>query len=393
MCFASHPPFIHSQKDKKRKSVPTRRQVPSVKENLGNDPQPPKQQPAAAADGRTRKRTRLPFTDKKLAVGSPFVAALDSEAAAASKATATAVAVTAKPVPRKATNMSLYSFFDVKSTKRATSPSYKKSHAASSSNPTTPPRPAPVTAVTMAARSTQSPNYQTKCTELERLLQDKNEQLAAVSNNRTIVHTALQQALQKRQDELTAVKSELQQQNTASRGVMEELVRHDATAQAVAVRERLAVDGARLGRIVYARAGLRSVETWEDGQASKQLAKRQAGVVEKRQALERRHAAAKKAAKAVQEQKEKPAATDEDADLIGGIQVRTPLEATEAVESVRFHLSNVKRLEKELAVEEQTLNDEKCAHIRALKRVASEDSSRFRSRPKVRRTVVVLLVD
>jgi tousled-like kinase len=73
----------------------------------------------------------------------------------------------------------------------------------------------------------------------------------------------------------------------------------------------------------------------------------------------------------------------DETDLVGGIHVRTPLEAMEAFESVRFHLSNVRRQEKELVLEDQTLNDEKCAHIRALKRVASEDSSRFRSRPKL----------
>jgi hypothetical protein len=40
-------------------------------------------------------------------------------------------------------------------------------------------------------------------------------------------------------------------------------------------------------------------------------------------------------------------------------------------------------MERELAEEEMALNDEKGAHIRALKRVASEDASRFRTRPKV----------
>jgi tousled-like kinase len=170
---------------------------------------------------------------------------------------------------------------------------------------------------------------------------------------------------------------------------LEDLSRSDAAREARELRERLATDGARLGKIVYTRAGMRSVETWEDGRASKQLMLRKTVLQEKRRTLEQRQTAAKRVIKQVEESKENQsdvsASSDHDeTDLVGGIHVRTPLEAMEAFESVRFHLSNVRRQEKELVLEDQTLNDEKCAHIRALKRVASEDSSRFRSRPKVR---------
>jgi hypothetical protein len=228
-----------------------------------------------------------------------------------------------------------------------------------------------------------------RCQELERLCQDRDEQLAAVSNNRTIVHTALQQALVKTQKEMANVKAEQQVFAATSRRVLEDLSRSDAAREARELRERLATDGARLGKIVYTRAGMRSVETWEDGRASKQLLLRKTVLQEKRQTLEQRQAAAKRVIKQVEESKENQsdvsASSDHgETDLVGGIHVRTPLEAMEAFESVRFHLSNVRRQEKELVLEDQTLNDEKCAHIRALKRVASEDSSRFRSRPKVR---------
>jgi tousled-like kinase len=170
-----------------------------------------------------------------------------------------------------------------------------------------------------------------------------------------------------------------------SRRVLEDLSRSDAAREARELRERLATDGARLGRIVYTRAGMRSVETWEDGRASKELLKRKTALQEKRLVLEQRQTAAKRVIKQVEESKENQsdASDPDDTDLVGGIHVRTPLEAMECFESVRFHLSNVRRQEKELVLEDQTLNDEKCAHIRALKRVASEDSSRFRSRPKL----------
>ena len=60
------------------------------------------------------------------------------------------------------------------------------------------------------------------------------------------------------------------------------------------------------------------------------------------------------------------------------------LDAMEAEESVTTHLSMLHKKEVELAEEERTLRAEKEAHIRELKRVASEDASRFKSRPKVR---------
>ena len=68
---------------------------------------------------------------------------------------------------------------------------------------------------------------------------------------------------------------------------------------------------------------------------------------------------------------------------MGGLVISNRLEATEALKSVEYHLSDLSRREKELIREEQALNLEKAAHVRGLKRVNSEDNSRFRSRPKL----------
>ena len=76
--------------------------------------------------------------------------------------------------------------------------------------------------------------------------------------------------------------------------------------------------------------------------------------------------------------------------VVEGITLLSKLDAVEALESVRFHLDTVQRKLKDLEEEEQRLQDEKVAHIRALKRLASEDGSRFRTRPKVKRRNVQL---
>ena len=201
-----------------------------------------------------------------------------------------------------------------------------------------------------------------KCQKLEQLVQDKDEQLKAVANNRTILQSALQTALTKKTEEYDTLKKETERKQEQTSQVLEELLRWKSNQQAKELRERLATDGARLGRIVYTRAGMRAVESWEEGYATKDLEERKKELKSKKVALEKRY-------KKFEDDKENGSVTD--------------LEAIEAKEAVRMHLSNIRQKEKELAEEESALNDEKGAHIRALKRVASEDSSRFRSRPKV----------
>lgn len=197
--------------------------------------------------------------------------------------------------------------------------------------------------------------WKQKCECLEKECIDKEEQLSAVSNNRTIIHTALQSALNQREAELKELKEASLKQQYAAASVLEEWVRHTAEREAVAERERLATDGARLGRIV--RTGVRWQETWQDGHATKELC-----------------ATKEKLSKSLKDFKQRLQETQD---------TKTPLEITEHNESTLYHIGRLRQEERELSEDEKRLNIEKTRHIRALKRVASEDSSRFRSRPKV----------
>ncbi|GAX13233.1 tousled-like kinase [Fistulifera solaris] len=197
--------------------------------------------------------------------------------------------------------------------------------------------------------------WKIKCENLEKECLDKEEQLSAVSNNRTIIHTALQSALNQRELELKEFKELAQKQQSATASVLEEFLRQTAEQEAVTERERLAADGARLGRIV--RTGVRWQETWQDGHATKQL-----------------NDAKEKLAKSLKELKQRQHESQDG---------KTPLEITEHIESTLYHIGRLRQEERELCEEEKRLNVEKTRHIRALKRVASEDSSRFRSRPKL----------
>jgi hypothetical protein len=211
-----------------------------------------------------------------------------------------------------------------------------------------------------------------KYKELEQLVKDKDEQLKAVSNNQTILHTSLRRALSQKEKELEELKNSKEERASLASNVIEKLIRSDNSRELNELRHKLASDGARLGRVVHIRAGMRVHENWEDGSASKLLQKRRADLKAKRATLESRQEAARHA-------------SDERLQL--GVEDNDPasaLEMMEQIESVRLHLDSVRRQEAELAEEDQALFHEKAAHIRSLKLVASEDASRFRSQPKVR---------
>lgn len=209
-----------------------------------------------------------------------------------------------------------------------------------------------------------------KCEELEKQVKDKDAQLKAVSNNQTILHTSLRAALVQKEKELDEYKTAQEKKRALADGVIETLIRSDNAREMNDLRQKLASDGARLGRIVYTRAGMRAVESWEEGNASKELQKRRADLKLKREALEQRQKEARKTS----EQLEKDGKENGNMNALAVI---------EAEESVRLHFNSIQQQEAELAGQEHALMLEKADHIRSLKLLASEDASRFRSRPKV----------
>uniref|UniRef100_A0A7S4ITG5 Protein kinase domain-containing protein n=2 Tax=Odontella aurita TaxID=265563 RepID=A0A7S4ITG5_9STRA len=238
--------------------------------------------------------------------------------------------------------------------------------------------------------------------DLERLAADRDEQLRAVRNNQSMMQHTLRATLQRRESELETLRSKTESRDARAKAKIEVLIRSESGREAREVRQKLASDGARLGRIVYTRAGLHTVESWEDGQASRALKRRRAELKERRVELERRQRDARVAAQrvarggdgdapmkdAVDEAEKDSEGSSDTAGAIGN--VIDQLDAMEAEESVRFHLANLRRDEEELAEDERALHHEKGAHIRDLKRVASEDQSRFKSRPTMHERYIPL---
>ncbi|KAG7337849.1 serine/threonine protein kinase [Nitzschia inconspicua] len=252
-----------------------------------------------------------------------------------------------------------------------------------SSNATT-----PSTAVTTVTSSSVSPSppqplidWEAQCNKLQQQLDDKDEQLKAVTNNKTILHTALQAALTKTKQELESVQQTMQQKQDATGRVLEELLRWRSQQQAKHVRETLAADGARLGKVVYTRAGMRAVESWEEGYATKDLLQRKEDWKRKMRRLLERQEQWKQQQ---QQQQQQPANNKEESiTLPPDTSVTTRLDVEQAREAMEMHMETLRREDQELVAADQALNDEKAAHIRALKLVEAEDSSRFNHRPKL----------
>ena len=211
--------------------------------------------------------------------------------------------------------------------------------------------------------------YQSQLASLHSILQDKGEQLNAVRNNHTIQNVQLNAQLVQCQESIKKMNNQedsMKRRITLYQSTMEQLIRKDCQREQNLKRQKLASDGARLGRWVYNRVGMRVEPIWEDGTVNKELKQKKVVLKLKRQALEMKLENGFKTCD----------------DNINGVDDNA-FEREEFEQSIQFHLEEVEREAKKLQREEDSLRLEKAAHKRELRRVANEDASRFKKRPKV----------
>ena len=230
----------------------------------------------------------------------------------------------------------------------------------------------------------------TKIEELTKQLEDANARNNSIKNNQTMISTNLQRQLKSLKSELESVRSETNAKTTKAMDVIEQLVREESIREAKDLRQKLASDGARLGRLVSSRVGLRSHDHWEDGHEPLVVKHRKAELKMKREALERRRQELAKTQATDRGFRSPDRSTDT---MLGSeasnsnshvdLTMMNDFDRFEANETIRMHLDEVRREEAKLNEKERALQIEKQAHVRALKRVASEDSSKFRQKHKV----------
>ncbi|CAM9499039.1 unnamed protein product [Pylaiella littoralis] len=191
----------------------------------------------------------------------------------------------------------------------------------------------------------------------------------------------LRSQLDQTMEEFTTKETDRDAQRKQLTSVIEGLLRKVATQEASDCRAKLTRDMLELGKIVSVKTGQigKYVEAFEEGTSFKDVEKKTADLLSRKTKLEARKRAVSKLLKS-----SAPATGNE----VSGGQAR--LEAIEEEETVRMHLTAIKREEVALLDEKRALDARKVLHIRELKRVAHEDRSKFSRRPTLSGRYVLL---
>jgi len=284
---------------------------------------------------------------------------------------------------------------------------------------------ADTTATTNSDQSSEIKQLHNQLSTLQKQLQDAKARNDSIKNNQTLLSTNLQRQLKNQKVELEKVRNDSDTKMTKAMEVMEKLVRDESIRESNELRQKLASDGARLGRLVSSRIssgnGMRSqiIESWEDGSAPTAIKMKREELRVKRDELERRKDELRRGVYLPQESTtDNDNGDDSEDDTLDGNDdsltesrestnnesnsnndnanvdssefMMNDLDRLEAHETVRVRLDEVRKEEAELDRQERALNIEKRGHLRSLKLVANEDSSKWRNERKLHERYVLM---
>ena len=242
---------------------------------------------------------------------------------------------------------------------------------------------------------------------LQKQLDDATSRNNSIRNNQTLISTNLQRQLKNQKIEYDKLRDECNSKMEKAMDIVERFVRDESVRTSADLRQKLASDGARLGRLVSSRVSsnhhgmmmggrTQFIESWEDGYAPKRLKMKREELRMRREELERRknelllldNKNDNNGSGSINDESNSTITNvsdnnhdDESSELLTTM---NDLDRMEAHETVRMHIDEIKRQEMELDNEEKVLNIEKRGHVRALKLLSNEDSSKFRVHRKVR---------
>jgi hypothetical protein len=248
------------------------------------------------------------------------------------------------------------------------------------SNDNAVPRPSAISSDSATTSYESAQHLHDKIASLEKQLAEATSQNLAIKNNQTMLTLQLQATVKRQAMELQQVKSDSESRHNKSMDVIEKLITAESLRKSAELRQQLASDGARLGRLVTARSrgGIqRAIESWEDGEEPTKLKKRREELKRRREVLEKRWGDLARYDGATS------ISVAFDGETSNSERPMDDLEKFEAQETIRMHLEELKREERKLDEEDRALTLEKRKHVRTLKLVANEDASKFRFRHKV----------
>jgi tousled-like kinase len=147
-------------------------------------------------------------------------------------------------------------------------------------------------------------------------------------------------------------------------------------------RQKCMENRLRLGQFVTQRQGASFVENWVDGYAFTDLSKQQEKIGKEREEVERqRKLLGKRKPVSSATAKQPKAAKDGDVFLKPAEKPLSMSEFYEQDEILKLRSASLKKEESDIQLELEKLEKERNLHIRELKRIQSEDASRFNSHP------------
>lgn len=177
--------------------------------------------------------------------------------------------------------------------------------------------------------------------------------------------------------------------------VSKELLIEKCTAEKKRRREESVQNQLRLGRFQTQRQGARFVESWVDGFAFAELSRRQESVSQQREELEKQRKQLNKrkvTSTGQQNARSKSSKQPVDGEGFSKPQVASvsPVEYAERDEVLKLRAAALKKEDAALVQEAEKLERERNLHVRELKRILAEDSSRFSSHPTLHSRYLLL---
>ncbi|CAB3994310.1 serine threonine- kinase tousled-like 2, partial [Paramuricea clavata] len=148
----------------------------------------------------------------------------------------------------------------------------------------------------------------------------------------------------------------------------------------------------RLGQYVPTRQGAHFLETWEDGFSFKEIQKQQDAINQQKEEIEKKKKllTKRKPPATGKEKKNSKVGTDSEFAKPPIPASLTPLEYYEQDEILKLRAAYTKKEESDLAMELEKLERERNLHIREMKRLQSEDKSRFKDNPTLSERYLLL---
>lgn len=178
--------------------------------------------------------------------------------------------------------------------------------------------------------------------------------------------------------------------------VNKQLLLEKAQAQHREVRETCMRNRLRLGQFVTQRQGHQFAEVWQDGYAFTEITRRAESMAQQREEVERqrklltRKKPPSSATSEKKQAKQKQAQSDDVFTKPVPPVTLSPEDYFEQEEIFKLRLTALKKEEADLQSELEKLERERNVHIRELKRVSSEDQSRFKGNPTLNNHYLLL---